>query len=160
MKKLISLGKLVVTDSNGDTIPAVKLKKRDAWTILTYYWYANLEESKELKGLNKITDRLTDFTHAHGTTFLGTAVGLIVWFFWFSGFADCTLTFRDYKVLVYWIILLMIYGAGHRLSNKALESMANAAVLSHMGKIGKFPVIIPCIRKSKEAKAKTAEPNA
>ncbi len=158
VRKLISLDKLVVTDSDGNPIPEDKLKKRDAWTILTYYWYANLEESKELIGLNKITDRLADFTHAHGATFLGTALGLLVWFFWFSGFADGLLTCRDYIVLVYWLILLMIYGAGHRLSNKALESMANAAVLSHMGKMGKFPVIIPCIRKSKVARTKTAEP--
>ena len=156
VRKLISLGKLLVTDIDGNPIPEDKLKKRDAWTILTYYWYANLEESKELIGLNKITDRLADFTHAHGATFLGTAIGLLVWFFWFSGFADGPLTWRDCTVLIYWLILLMIYGGGHRLSNTALEFMVNAAVLSHMEKIGKFPVIMPYIRKSKVARTKTA----
>jgi hypothetical protein len=151
VRKLISRGELVVSDSNGDLIPEDKLEKRDAWTILTYYWHSNLEESKELIGLNKITDRLADFTHAHGASFLGAVLGLLVWFFWFSGFAVGLWSCVDWMVLVYWLILLMIYGAGHRFSNKALESMANAAVLTHMGKVGKFPVIIACIRKGKVA---------
>ncbi len=149
VRNLISLDKMVVTDSNENPIPKKNLNKRDAWKILTYYWYANLEESKELKGLNKITDRLADFTHAHGTSFLGTTLGLLVWFFWFSDFAVGILSCRDYMVLGYWLILLIIYGTGHHFSNKALESMANAAVLSHMEKMGKFPVIIPSFSKGK-----------
>jgi len=149
VRKLILRGELEVTDSDGILIPGNKLKKRDAWTIITYYWHVNLEESKEFIGLNKLTDRLVDFTHAAGATFLGTTIGLLLWFFWHSGFTNGIVSCRDYMVLVYWLILLMIYGAGHRLTNKALESMVNAAVLSHMGKIGRFPVIIPCIRKAR-----------
>lgn len=143
IKELISQKKLLITNFKGNLIAIDDLKKRDAWTILTYYWYSNVEESNELKGLSNITDRLTDFTHAHGATFLGTALGLLVWLFWFSNLCTC----RSWAALFYWFFLLFIYGSGHRLSNTALGSMANAAVLSHMGKVGRFPIVITGINK-------------
>lgn len=147
--KLISINKLVVTDSEGDPIRQEDLNKRDAWTIVTYYWYANLEQSKQLAGLNTVTDRLVDFTHSHGATFLGTLVGLAVWFFGFSGFSRFNPSMKDLLLLGYWFVLLAVYGASQRLANRALEFVANAGVLSRMGDVGKFPVIVPFLRKPK-----------
>lgn len=146
--KLISLEKLQIADSAGDLIKKENLNKRDAWTIVTYYWYANVNQSKQLAGLNTVTDRLVDFTHAAGATFLGTLVGLLIWLFGFSGFRCFNLTMIDVLLLGYWIILLAFYGANQCLTNRALESVANAGVLSHMGSVCRFPVIIPFFRKS------------
>jgi hypothetical protein len=61
LRKLISSDKLKIRNISGSEIKACDLNKRDAWTILTYYWYANIDASKEPAGLSKITDRLTDF---------------------------------------------------------------------------------------------------
>jgi len=150
--KLISIKKLQIADFEGDLIVKKNLNKRDAWTIITYYWYANIKQSEQLTGLNAVTDRLVDFTHAAGATFLGTLVGLVVWLFWFSGF-PCFHP-KDVILIGCWIILLAIYGVNQRLANKALESIANAGILSHMGKVGRFPVIIPFFKKV-ENKRKT-----
>jgi len=53
--------------------------KRDAWNIITQFWHARVENDDQIRGINRITDRLTDITHALGATCLGTIIGLIIW---------------------------------------------------------------------------------
>lgn len=149
--ELISDNKLELTDIHGKAIKEPKLSERDAWTIVTYYSYAKIHtphRSRPKAGLSKMTDRLTDFTHAHGTTFIGTLVGSVVWFFAFSDLPCCTLIL----LLAYWGLLLVIYGYGHYLADRALGLMANAAIFSHItASVNRrgSPVVIPFLRKPK-----------
>ena len=151
LRRLVSDKKLMIKDFNGNEITECGItSRRDAWTILTYYWYKNIDktdDSKQSLGLSIITDRLTDFRHAPGTMFIGTLFGAIIWllFLKYSHRSGCEAwTCTDCILVACWLFLLFIYGAGFYMADKALEKMGVAEISSHIDGYGKdeYPIII------------------
>ena len=107
------------------------LSKREAWTIITQYWHSKIEENTKIKGINIITDRLTDVTHGLGATFIGSLSALASWIAIHLSIAQDSASFISQKVFIVflgWAILIFMLGFAYRRTNLALQSIANTTL--------------------------------
>lgn len=118
-----------IIDSSGK--PYEKdLSRREAWTIITQYWHSKIEKDPKIKGVNSITDRLTDVTHGLGATYVGSLSALASWIGIHLAIAQNSASFshKEIFILVSWIILIVLLSFAYRRANMALQSIANSTL--------------------------------
>ena len=107
------------------------LSKREAWTIITQYWHSKVEDNIKIKGVNKITDRLTDVTHGLGATFIGSLSAFASWIIIHLHFSEASVFFSSKGILLVlflWAILIILLGLAYHRTNLALQSIANSTL--------------------------------
>ena len=119
-------------DASGNRIDVRKISsRRDAWTILSHYWWSRIESDEGIKGTNAFTDRLVDITHSIGATFIGTLFACLAWasmHFYFLGNSRGW-GLRMIITITLWILLFFTFGYNFVRTVKAHQSIANSTVL-------------------------------
>jgi hypothetical protein len=127
-------GKLNILDSHRKAISPEELSQRDAWTITSRYWYSQLKgkENYEIKGINVLTDRLTDHAHALGATIIGAILAGLTWYYIYSHIWNNTpcLNFEFLIPFFSFIILLALISHAYFLAKTSLENMANSTIIN------------------------------
>jgi hypothetical protein len=117
---------------SGDPIGV--LTKREAWTMVTQYWYSQVEKrsGKDLLGLSLITDRLVDIGHALGTTTIGAFLSIFTWGFARSYMFEkswCSIPPKGWIFILFlWAVILLVLIFGHFRALKALERIVNSTL--------------------------------
>lgn len=121
---------IVIVDLYGKEYTTA-LSKREAWTIITQYWHSKVEDNSKIKGINKITDRLTDVTHGLGATFIGSLSALASWIVIHLSVSQDSASSGSKEVFIVflvWVIFIFLLGFAYRRSNLALQSIANTTL--------------------------------
>jgi len=114
-----------------------ELSKREAWTVFTQYWHSKIEENTKIKGVNTITNRLTDVTHGLGATYIGSLLALVSWVVIHLSISHNLASIISKESLfafLAWIILIIILGRAYHRTNLALQSIANTTLTDSITK--------------------------
>jgi len=131
---------LEIVDISGKKLNLQRISKRDAWTIVTQYWFSQIEGSNNIKGINSTTDRLVDFTHSLGATFIGILLSFAAWtyvHFFTLNPTEFNILSKDSFVVTMWIIYLLLICLAYLRTLKALESIVNSTVAEKIRKDSK-----------------------
>lgn len=117
-----------IVDSEGEEY-SVPLSRHEAWTILNHYVASRIENVSEFKGLQPITDRLVDVTHAAGATFVGVFLSFIAWLcIHFPLKEEAVIGSNEIILFFVWLLLLFVIGLNRNHALKASESISRSAV--------------------------------
>lgn len=108
----------------------VPLSRREAWSIITQYWYSKRQDEPKIKGCDSITDRLADVTHGLGATCIGSLSALGSWVGIHLAVAmdQTPFTQGEFIVLASWMVLLILLSLGYYRANMALQSIVNSTL--------------------------------
>ncbi|MCK4223831.1 MAG: hypothetical protein KAX39_01540 [candidate division Zixibacteria bacterium] len=118
-----------IVDSEGKRYRIEALSRHEAWIIVNHYVASRIENVSEFKGIQSITDRLVDFTHAVGATFVGAFLSFMAWLcihFPLKG-GD---VFGSNEIILFfvWLFLLFVIGLNRNHALKAAKSISLSAM--------------------------------
>lgn len=121
-----SLGNRInLIDAEGRPIDRNLLTKRDAWTIWSFYWYSNVENSEKYKISSARIDNLVDITHGLGASLIGTLLSFFTWIIALPA------TSQNTKYINWgWIIIIVVLSINYYKALKAVERMVNSILVA------------------------------
>ncbi len=108
------------------------LTKKDAWSLVNYYWYTSIEKSEKLKGIDPKMERFTDLIQSIWATLIGSFLSLITWIcLHFSIFEDpAKYHCKNFFIFFVWILILKIFCMNHFRTQKALQNIVKSTLMN------------------------------
>jgi len=116
---------------DGTIKDAQSLNNKDAWSILTRYWFSNYEEYKCIKELeDKFIESFANVVHGNGTTVIASFISIITWGILHSKLSG-DIFFTEYVslLIVGWFILIIFEICAYRNALKFFQSIINSTML-------------------------------
>jgi hypothetical protein len=125
--------KIELVDTSGTRINPDDLSKRDAWNILTQFWYSQIEDGQDIKGVDQITDRLANITHSLGATVIGSLLSFIAWVsIHFSNPSRSFCIYGELAIIIVWLLLIFLMLKCHQRAQESLQSIANSTIANRI----------------------------
>jgi len=134
---LISLRKKInIIDALGNSIDTNSLTKRDAWIILSYYWYSNIQNSEKYRDSSTRVDNLGDITHSLGASLIGTILSLPIWISiqltYLNESAKSLINVSSGVILICWILFVIVLCVNHKKTQNAVQAIANSIIVTQI----------------------------
>lgn len=124
---------IIIKDVNGNQIEHSRLTKRDAWTIITLYWYTQKARCKEIENLDPMIDRMVDIMHGLGATITGLVLFFSIWILFYLFPRQSSYSPAGYAAsIIVWLVSICVAGFNFYRTQLAVEKMVNSALVAHI----------------------------
>ena len=121
--------KIEIKNADGKPINLNSLSKKEAWSILTRYWFTNYEDYNCIKGINSTIDRLSNIVHGNGTTVVATFMSACTWTFLHYWLSEKFFSQNVIILLLCWFILTLVAFCAYLNSLRFFQSIINSTML-------------------------------
>lgn len=118
-----------IKNSDGRIKNLETLTKKEAWSILTRYWFTNYEESSCIKGIDQTIDRLSSIVHGNGTTVIATMFSILFWGVIHNAQPPPFFSCGILSILGVWLLFLTIAFFSYINSLRFFQSIINSTIL-------------------------------
>jgi len=125
-------GKFRINDLDGEELSPHTLSKRDSWALVCKLWYSKIEENKEFKGLNNLSDRIIDISHGLGATFVGTLLSYLAWYYIQYTSNIPFYTFINLVVSACYFLIILIIIVDYFMLVKDFQDIINSTLFEHL----------------------------
>jgi hypothetical protein len=102
------------------------LSRKDAWHLVTAYWYIEKIDSNSISGADEFLNRMSDIVHGQGTSAVGIMAAFLGWMvLHYVALPMGQALITDGIIIIVWILIFMVNVILYNKSHDAFERIVN-----------------------------------